>query len=221
MDGERTRANHDNAAAADGWTRALLATLSDAREHLQQLIFAERWDDTRRQHDSDEAALRASARDYERGLADLYRFIRASGLPDDAVDWSRFKADQRRAATEAGVEITLRTALNEALYAAETTPLGDHAAYLAWATALTAFLAARAAGAPPRPAGDEGERLQWAYQTLADLEAHARFHAALAAFAGPQSPAVAHGAALLPQPRFDLTLNAALRWLADAMPASP
>jgi hypothetical protein len=201
-------------AAETSWTQAVLAALDDAREHLLELVFAPR-PDTPHDEQTSEAELRGQLQDYERGMADLFRCLRACGLPADALDWSRLKTAWRRAALDADAELTLRTALGEALYAAETTPLGEHAAYRAWAGALTAFLASRAVGAPPRPESDDA-RLLWAYERLADLEEHAGFQAAFAAFAGAAAPVVAWQAALLAQPRFDLVLNAAVRWLADA-----
>jgi hypothetical protein len=198
--------------AVGTWTLALLRTFDDAAEHLRYVIFEAGWDELRAQHASDDAALRASALLYEQALADLLRAVRATGLPANPVDWSRLKADWRHAAVDQGLEVTLRTALGEALYAAERTPLGDHAAYEAWALAMTAFLRSLA-GAPNAAADDE--RLAWAYTRLAHLEEHAAFHAAFAAYAGPDTPAVAHQTNLLSQPRFDLILNAAVRWLAD------
>lgn len=202
-----------------GWTAALLRTLDDAIAHLREVVFEADWAGLRARHASDDDALRASVARYEQGLADLFRFLRAAGLPSDPVAWSRRKADWRRAALEEGVELTLRTALGEALYAAEATPLGGHAAYRAWALALTDFLARRAAAAPAPPA-DAVARLGWAYELLAPLAEHADFHAALAAAARPDSVATAHNATLLAQPRDDLTLNAAVRWLAEEWPAA-
>jgi hypothetical protein len=202
--------------AVGTWTLALLRTFDDAAEHLRFVIFEAGWDELRAQHASDDAALRASALLYEQALADLLRAVRAMGLPANPVDWSRLKADWRHAAVDQGLELTLRTAFGEALYAAESTPLGDHAAYEGWALAMTAFLQS-VAGAPPAApnAVADDERLAWAYTRLAHLEEHAAFHAAFAAYAGPDTPAVAHQASLLRLPRFDLILNAAVRWLAD------
>ena len=195
-----------------GWTAALLATLDDAITHLASVIFEDDWAESRARHATAEDALRASAIRYEEGLGYLLRFVRACGLPADAVAWSRLKTDWRRTAVESGVEVTLRTALGEALYAAEATPLGDHAAYRAWAAALTRFLARQPV--TPHPCGDEAARLAWAYQALAPLEEHGAFHAAFAV-SGPPRATVAWQAALLRLPRFDLVLNAALRWLAE------
>jgi hypothetical protein len=202
--------------AVQTWTLALLRTFDDAAAHLRYVIFEARWDELRAQHASDDTALRTNTLLYEQALADLLRAVRATGLPASPVDWSRLKADWRRAAVEQGLEVTLRTALGEALYAAESTPLGDHAAYETWALAMAAFLRSVAAvpDATPNAADDDG-RLEWAYGRLAHLEEHAAFHAAFATSAGPDAPAVAHQLSLLRQPRFDLILNAAVRWLAD------
>jgi hypothetical protein len=202
--------------AVETWTQALLRTFDDAAVQLREAIFEAGWDELRAQHASDDAALRASTLLYEQALADLLRAVRATGLPAGPVGWSRLKAEWRHAAVGEGLELTLRTALGEALYAAEGAPLGDHAAYEAWARAMAAFLRSVAAipGAAPG-AADGDERLAWAYARLAHLEEHAVFHAAFAAAAGPDTPAVAHQSSLLCQPRFDLVLNAAVRWLAD------
>jgi hypothetical protein len=202
--------------AVETWTLALVWTFDAAAEHLRGVIFETGWDELRAQHASDDAALRASTLLYEQALADLLRAVRAMGLPASPVDWSRLKADWRHAAVDQGMDLTLRTALSEAFYAAESAPLGDHAAYETWALAMTAFLRS-VAGAPataPHAAADD-ERLAWAYARVAHLEEHTAFHAAFAAFAGPNTPAVAHQTRLLSQARFDLILNAAVRWLAD------
>ena len=202
---------------AGTWTQALLDTLDDASEHLRYAIFEASWDELRSIHASDDAALRASAVLYEQALADLLRIVRTAGLPADALDWSRLKLAWRQAAQAQGLELTLRTALGEALYAADATPLGDHAAFACWATALTTFLRALSEQAEPRPAaaGDDA-RLTWAYTRLAHLADHDTFQQAFAQFAGPARSAVTHQASLLELPRFDLVLNAAVRWLADA-----
>jgi hypothetical protein len=198
------------------WARALLETLDDADAHLRDIIFEAGWAELRAAHASDDDALRASAVLYEQALADLFRVVRAAGLPATALEWSRLKHDWRQAAQTRAVELTLRTALGEALYAAEATPLGAHNDFVAWATAMAAFLRALGqTGAPPATAADDDACLAWAYGRLAHLEEHATFQQAFAEFAGPTSPAVAHQAGLLTQPRFDLVLNAAVRWLAD------
>jgi hypothetical protein len=203
------------------WTRAFRRTLDDAVRLLQIAVFEDGWEEIRASAESDEAALRASAAIYERALADLFVVLRASGFPADAVAWSTLKAELRRAAHESGVEITLRTGLENALYAAEQVPLGDHAAYRAWVQALTRFLTALTAGAAPRPDGDDA-RLDWAYAILAPLEEATAFQAAFAAAApADDRAAVEHQARLLALPRFDLLLNAALWWVATPLSTSP
>lgn len=203
------------------WKAALLGALDHAIEHLQILVFHEGMDALAATAGS-EAALRESVLRYEQGLTQLFGFMRASGVLQDGVEWSTLKSDMRRFALESGTEITLRTALESGMYAAEQTPLGDHAMFGAWAGPLTAMLLARAEAVAPMPAAGEDERLYWAYETLADLEDHAAFHGALVkalnagACDGVDAVAVvAFQERLLQMARFDLVLNASLLWLAQ------
>jgi hypothetical protein len=216
----------DNVQAAGDWQAALLAALSDAIEHLQVLIFDEGWDALLAEFGSQEAALRESVSAYERELARLFGILRASGALLDAVNWSTLKADLRRAALDAETEISLRTALESGLYAAESIPFGDHASYLRWSAALRSFLTARLAGRPDRPAPDApvDERLFWAYQGLADIEDHERFQAAFITWIDASAldrdvagDIIQHQQRLLSLPRFDLFLNTSLRWLAASL----
>jgi hypothetical protein len=199
------------------WETALRVALEQAIEHLQALIFDEGMDTLVTETGSPVAALRAGVLHYEQGVANLFAIVRASGSLPDAVAWSTLKASLRRDMLESGVDITLRTATETGLYLAEREPLGDHAVFRAWAGALVSSLATRAAAAPTFPAqGDDDARLYWAYHTLADLEDHAAFHAAVLAAAPPDSAVSAHAARLLALPRYDLILNASLLWLANA-----
>jgi hypothetical protein len=129
----------DNDLAADDWQVALLTALSDAIDHLQVVIFEEGLEALLAETGSQEEALRESVATYERELARLFGILRASGALESAVAWSALKADLRRAALDAETEISLRTALETGLYAAESIPLGDHHTYLAW-SALKADL---------------------------------------------------------------------------------
>ncbi|HYI13831.1 MAG TPA: hypothetical protein VEX37_00450 [Thermomicrobiales bacterium] len=205
------------------WHATLMATLSDAIEHLQLLIFEEGWDALLAETGSHEAALRESVARYERELARLFGFLRSSGALPDAVAWSTLKVEYRRAALEAETEISLRTALESGFYAAESVPLGDHRRYLRWSAALRAFLASRAAATAtkPGPGVSEDERLLWAYETLAELEEHDAFNAAFVTWliaepSGQDSTrdVIEFQERLLALPRFDLVLNTSLRWLA-------
>jgi hypothetical protein len=207
------------------WQVALLATLSDAIEHLQVLIFEEGWDALLAETGSHEAALRESVAIYERELARLFSFLRASGSLPDAVAWSTLKTDLRRAALDSETEISLRTALESGLYVAESIPLGDHARYLRWTAALRGFLMARASASSSRPAPDhdDEDRLRWAYATLAAIEDHDAFSAAFIAWLDAESPGGAAAGdllelhtSLLLLPRFDIVLNTSLRWLATS-----
>jgi hypothetical protein len=214
------------------WIRAFVSALDDAIQHLQVVIFEEGWDALVAETGSDEDALRESVRHYERGLTRLFGFVRGSGAVADAVAWSTMKTEYRRTALEADVEITLRTALESAMYAAEQIPLGDHAVYRAWAQALMLFLYQQADGAAPHPGPSTPieQQLAWAYELLSPLEDHETFHRALVdylydAAVEPvarkvldRSPEdiIALEARLLPLPRFDLILNTGLLWLAGA-----
>jgi hypothetical protein len=213
----------DESRDMQDWRTALQLALTDAIEHLQVLIFEDGWDALRAEAGSDEAALRESAARYERELGRLFSFLRLSGALPDAVGWSELKTDYRRAALEAGTEISLRTALESGFYVAEPAPLGDHGVYLRWAAALRRFLIARAptgADWPMLDAADD-ERLQWAYETLAELEEHDAFQAAFVDWLRDESAGrldvdeiVEAQERMLRLPRFDLVLNASLRWLA-------
>lgn len=221
----------------DDWVRAFVGALDDAIQHLQQIIFDEGWDELLAAHGDEESALRESVRHYERGLAHLFGFVRACGTLTDDVAWSSMKAEYRRAALEAGVELTLRTALETGLYAAEQAPLSDHAGWLAWTDVLMLFLYQRAASASPHPGltAPPDDQLRWAYALLQPIEEHDAFHMALADYlADPEvgpvieqltgslvAEIVAHEARLLPLRRFDLILNAGLVWLAGAAARTP
>ena len=199
--------------AVETWTLALLRTFDDAAAHLRYVIFEARWDELRARHASDDAALRASTLLYEQALADLLRVVRATGLPADPVDWSRLEGaigGMRRSTRDWKSRCAQRWVRRSTQ--PESAPLGDHAAYETWALTMAAFLQA-VAGAPIAAADDE--RLAWAYGKLAHLEEDADFHAAFVAHAGADTLAAALQASLLRQPRFDLILNAAVRWLAD------
>ncbi len=206
------------------WDAALVATIDDAIGHLQYIVFEQGWERIRATVDSNEAALRASLQDYEQGLFDILRFVRVVGVLPDALAWSTFKTQLRSAAREAGEEISLRTALDEALYRAETTLLGDHHVYAAWRSAMTELVASRAAtvgGKRAHPAHGE-DPLQWAAKCLADLEDHQRFHSWFVAdvLEGVVDPDTAGSSVvelenrLFAETRYDLVLNTALRFLA-------
>jgi hypothetical protein len=203
----------------DTWERAFLTVLGEAIADLQALIFEEGWDTLVAQAGGTEPALRESVRYFERGLAHLFGFVRAAGVPESPVAWSALKANLRRSALEAGQEITLRTALDSALYAAEQIPLGDHTRYHDYVSVLTSLLQRRAANAEPIPKRTMLEdRLEWAYALLSDLEDHAAFHDAVAEEAArlDQSAAVDLEERLLRLQRFDLILSTCLLWLAES-----
>lgn len=213
----------DEEQSTDEWHSALLATISDAIEHLQVLIFDESWDTLLAETRNQEAALRESVTRYERELASVFSFLRASGALPDAVAWSTLKTDLRRAALDTETEISLRTALESGFYVAEPITLGDHATYLRWSAALRSFLVAQASGGPSRPGQDvaEDERLHWAYEALAALEDHDAFTATFIDWLNVEYPdpdatrdVIDLHERLLIHPRFDIVLNTSLRWLA-------
>jgi hypothetical protein len=213
----------DDEQSIHEWRVALLATLSDAIEHLQVLIFEEGWDALLAETGSHEAALRESVAIYERELARLFSFLRVSGALPDAVAWSTLKTDLRRAALDSETEISLRTALESGLYVAESIPFGDHRRYLRWSAALRGFLTDRASGSSSRPApdADDDDRLRWAYESLAAIEDHDAYSAAFIAWFDAKSldraaadDLLEFHTSLLTLPRFDIVLNTSLRWLA-------
>lgn len=221
----------------DDWVRSFVGALDDAIQHLQQIIFDEGWDRLVAEYGDEESALRESVRHYERGLAHLFGFVRACGTLADDVAWSSMKTEYRRSALDAGVELTLRSALETGLYAAEQAPLGGHDVWLAWTDALMLFLYQCAASAPPHPgpAASQDDELLWAYDVLQQIEEHDAFHAALAAYLAdqaigqtvetltgePVAVIVEHEARLLSLQRFDLILNTGLAWLAGAAARTP
>jgi len=220
----RSNVTQDGEQNMQDWQAALRATLFDAIEHVQVLIFEEGWEAMRAATGSDEDALRESVARYERELARLFGFLRVAGALPDAVAWSTLKAEFRRAALDAGTEISLRTALESGFYAAEPAPLGDHATYLRWATAIRSFLTSRAVASAdqPGPVASDDERLQWAYDTLAALEDHDAFNTAFIDWLGGESDVgdiVDLQEQMLLLPRFDLVLNTSLRWLAASSTA--
>ncbi len=218
-----SRTGDNSESTTPDWGAALLATLNDAIEHLQVLIFEDSWDTIRAVTESDEDALRASVARYEEELGRLFGFLRATGALESPVAWSSLKVDFRRAVLEIGTEISLRTALESGLYTAERVPLGNHDIFLEWSAALQRFLLDRASSSESQPAGNapEDERLLWAYQTLADLEDHDAFQAGFIEWITTRSPGrsdagetIEFQKRLHSLPRFDLVLNTSLRWLA-------
>lgn len=210
-------------ADAHCWERTIRRVLDDAIVHLQHLVFDTRWPAIRAAAKSDADALRESLRQYERGLGDIFSVLRASGLAGDGVAWSAFKAEVRRAARDSGEELSLRTARDEALYAAEhgVAPPPD-AAGRAWASALQGFMRARAEGRRPTGASED-DRIAWALSRLAGLEESEAFDHAFRAHiaADPTLDAEVRDMVIAVQDtiagaaRFDVIMNVALRWLAD------
>jgi hypothetical protein len=200
----------------DAWDAALMRALEDAIDHLQFMIFDEGMDQLVAATGSTEAGLREGVLHYERGLGQLFAVLRASGVLPNAVAWSTLKANIRRTATESGVEVTLRTALETGMYAAEREPLADHATGRAWLALLLHLLRERALSATPPPARGDDERLYWAMSALSDLEDHTAFHTAVLGNIPDNDARTTHAEHLLALPRYDLILNASLLWLADA-----
>lgn len=218
---------------SDEWVRAFVATLDDAIQHLQAVCFEEHWDELKASGLSDERAGPASVELYRDGLADMFRFVRASGALADSLAWSQMKSEHRAVASGPGIEPPIRQALEDGLYAAEDTPLGDHALYRSWTRTLMLFLFQYVAQGPPYPglAASDDEKLAWGYEALRSIEEHTAFHGALVGYL--QEPGVTpvarglvdhslgdiveFGEHLAELPRFDLVLNTGLRWVVGAV----
>jgi len=215
--GRKSRDGGGHAERNEAWDRAFLIVLGEAIADLQTLIFDEGWDELVVSAGGTEAALRESVRHYERGLAHLFGFARAAGVPESPLAWSALKATLRRGMLDADQEITLRTALDSALYAAEQVPLGEHALYRRYVDVLHALLVGRTASAAPFMQNDTLEdRLDWGYSMLVDLEGHADFHAAVAkGVAEHAEDILSLEHRLLGLQRFDLILSTCLLWLAE------
>lgn len=218
----------------DHWIIAFAQMLDQSIEHLQQACF----NDARQQLVSEglepEAIDRETLELYKEGLADLFRFVRASGAVVDGVAWSELKTGHRRALDDSGRAETLRDALDNALYEAESEPLGNHQLYRSWARSMMLFVfhhAAHGADEYPGPVADQREKIAWAYAALKDIEEHDVFHRMFDAYLtdpGVQpvidaiidhtaGDVIAFEETMLDQPRFDLMLNTALSWLIGAV----
>ena len=218
---------------SDQWIRAFVVTLDDAIQHLQAVYFEEHWDELKARGISDELIGRASIELYRDGLADMFRFVRASGALADELAWSRMKSEHRTVASGPDVEPPIRQALEDGLYAAEDTPLGDHELYRSWTRTLMLFLFQYVAEGPPYPglASSDEEKLAWGYESLRSIEDHSAFHGALVSYLRepgvrsvakelvdyPLDEIVALGYRLVEMPRFDLVLNTGLRWVVGAV----
>src|SRR5690606_37275856 len=110
-------------------------------------------------------------------LIDIFLFVRASGALADGVAWSTLKTEHRGVASGADVEPPIRAALEDAMYAAEQTALGDHGLYRSWTAALMLFLFQYVAQGPqyPGPVASETEKLSWGYEALRAIEDHQVF----------------------------------------------
>lgn len=215
------------------WIESFVATLDDATQQLQIYCFEEHWDELAARGLDEETIGRASLELYRDGLTDIFRLVRASGALTDAVGWSTMKSKYRSAASDPDVEPPIRDALEDAMYAAESTPLGDHSLYRSWAGALMLFLFQYVADGPPYPGlgASEEEKLTWGYEALRAIEDHHIFHRAVEAYVHepgvrsvikallehPVDEAIGLGERLSEMPRFDLILNTGLRWVVGAV----
>jgi hypothetical protein len=218
---------------SDEWIRAFVATLDDVIQHLQAVCFEEHWEELKARGISDELIGLASIELYRDGLADIFRFVRASGALSDDLAWSRMKSEHRGVASGPDVEPPIRQALEDGLYAAEDTPLGDHQLYRSWIRTLMLFLFQFVAEGPPYPglASSEEEKLSWGYEALRSIEDHSAFHGAAVSYLRepgvhsvakelvdyPLDEIVALGERLVQMRRFDLVLNTGLRWVVGAV----
>lgn len=217
----------------DEWIRAFVSTLDDAIQQLQHVCFEEHWDELASRGIDEELIGRASLELYRDGLADIFSFVRASGVAADAVAWSRMKTEHRQLASRSDVEPPVMQALEDGLYAAESTPLGSHSLYRAWIGGLMLFLFQYVADGPQYPGfgASEEEKLGWGYEALRAIEDHRVFHGSLAAYM--REPGVqpviralleesiddvtALSERLSEMSRFDLILNTGLRWVVGAV----
>ncbi len=218
---------------SEEWIRAFVATLDDAIQHLQSVCFEEHWEELQARGINEELIGRASIELYRDGLADIFRFVRASGAVADDLAWSQMKSEHRSVASGPEVEPPIRQALEDALYAAEDTPLGDSPLYRSWTRTLMLFLFQYVADGPQYPglAASDEDKLAWGYEALRSIEDHTVFHGALASYlqeAGvrpvaaklvdhPLDEVVGFGSQLVDMPRFDLVLNTGLRWVVGAV----
>lgn len=217
----------------DEWIRQFIATLDDAIQQLQSACFEEHWDELSSRGFSEELIGRASLELYSEGLADIFRFVRASGALADDLAWSTMKSEHRAVASQPDVDPPIRQALEDAMYAAEDTPLGDHGLYRSWVGGLMLFLFQYVADGPPYPGlgASESEKLTWGYEALRTIEDHQVFHSSFAGYTHepgvrpvvsallehPVDEVLALGARLTEMKRFDLILNTGLRWVVGAV----
>jgi hypothetical protein len=217
----------------DEWVRAFVATLDDAIQQLQHVCFEEHWDELAARGISDEMIGRASLELYRDGLTGIFSFVRASGIVANAVAWSQMKTEHRQLASRPEVEPPVVQALEDGMYAAEATPLGNHSVYRSWVGGLMLFLFQYVADGPQYPGfgASEEEKLTWGYEALRAIEDHHIFHAALATYlvepgVHPVVTALlddsiedvtSHSEHLSDMDRFDLILNTGLRWVVGAV----
>lgn len=218
---------------SDEWVREFIATLDDAIQQLQAVCFEEHWDELASRGISEELIGRASLELYRDGLIDIFRFMRASGALADDVAWSTMKSEHRAAASSPDVDAPIREVLEDAMYAAESTPMGDHGLYRSWTGAVMLFLFQYVADGPQYPGlgATEEEKLTWGYEALRPVEDHRMFHSAVQAYVHepgvrsvvrallehPVDEVVGLGGRLSEMPRFDLILNTGLRWVVHAV----
>jgi hypothetical protein len=215
------------------WIREFIATLDDAIQQLQSACFEEHWDTLASRGISEELIGLASLDLYRDGLADIFRFVRASGALADSLAWSTMKSEHRAVASQPDVDPPIRQALEDALYAAEDTPQGEHDLYRSWVGGLMLFLFQYVAAGPSYPglAASENEKLTWAYEALRAIEDHHVFHASFAHYVRepgvrsvikallerPIDDVIALEERLAGMARFDLILNTGLRWVVGAV----
>lgn len=218
---------------SDEWVRAFVATLDDAIQHLQSVCFEEHWNELAARGISAELIGQTSVELYRDGLADIFRFVRASGTLTDELAWSEMKTRHRAAASGPGVEEPIRQALEDGLYAAEAAALGDHRLYRSWTRALMLFLFQYVAEGPPYPGlgASDDDKLTWGYEALRAIEEHAAFHGAVVTYIHepgvrsvlkalvdcPLDEVVVLGDQLVDLARFDLIMNTGLRWVVGAV----
>lgn len=218
----------------ENWLLSFVQTLDEALNQLRDVCFGEAWEIYQREGVPESETARRIIELYERGMVDIFRFVRRSGAIVDDLAWSQFKAGHRRSLQDQQASEAAREALANALYTAEQqAELSDHQRYRSWARCLMLFIFHHAAEGPDYPgqSAEESEKLAWAYEALKDIEDHQTFQLAFTTYLEdsgvrslieavviyPIDEIIRQSAELSEEPRFDLLLNTALTWLVGAV----
>ncbi len=216
------------------WLRCFVQTLDESMRQLRDACFGDAWQALQAEGLSQEDAARRALDFYERGLTDIFRFVRQAGAIVDDLSWSQFKAGHRRSMRDQDASAAAIDALDNALYTAEQqAELTNHRHYRSLVRCVMLFVYQHAANGPqyPGPASEDAAKLAWAYQALKDIEDHQDFQLELASYINdsgvrpvvdailldPVDDIINRSAQLAGEQRFDLLLNTALLWLVGAV----